>query len=93
MVENILLRTRWEEKGYFKKKRISVVGLRGNALLSSSRRCPLNTGLTDFELRERILLECPNRPFAAKPSRDLLFIKLWAIKNQNSLFPVSASVI
>ena len=21
-----------------------------------------------------------NRPFAAKPSRDLLFIKLWAIK-------------
>jgi len=23
-----------------------------------------------------------NRPFAAKPSRDLLFIKLWAITNE-----------
>ena len=23
-----------------------------------------------------------NRPFAAKPSRDLLFIKLWAIAEQ-----------
>ena len=32
----------------------------------------------DLDMTRYIALLCRNRPFAAKPSRDLLFIKLWA---------------
>ena len=48
-------------------------------------KTPGNDGLTvEFYLVfwpivGKHLIDCFNRPFAAKPSRDLLFIKLWAI--------------
>ena len=47
---------------------------------SSIHQRKVNAGLSlsHFKMATKVTVSKFNRPFAAKPSRDLLFIKLWA---------------